>query len=181
MIEQELLIFKIIIAGSNGVGKTCLIKRFIEDQFYTETKATLGVDFLLKKVTINDSLYKYSIDLHLWDIAGEDRFKFILPYYLTGTNGLMLVFDITNPLSLNELNSWMKLIKYHLTESVPLMLISSKHDLDSAISMNDIQRFMQKHSINTYFCTCSLDGHGVTNAFQKLAELIIKNERLDYR
>lgn len=178
MIKQEPLIIKIIIAGNNGVGKTCLIHRFIDGRFDAGTKATLGVDFSLKKVTISNPKHKYLIDLHLWDIAGEDRFKEILPYYLSGTNGIMLVFDITNPLSLNVLNLWIKVVKNHLTEDIPIILISSKHDLTSEISMDDIQIFMQTHSIHTYLPACSLDGYGVTIAFQKLAKLIIKNKGL---
>ena len=102
MSSDSLYVFKVIVAGNSGVGKTCLVQRFIDKRFNEGTKATIGVDFSLKNVTLDEEQLGSSVALQIWDMAGENRFRSILPYYIAGTQGLILAFDSTNPPTLSK-------------------------------------------------------------------------------
>lgn len=180
MSGESLYVFKVIVAGNSGVGKTCLVQRFIDNRFHADTKATIGVDFSLKNVNLDDPSLGSSIALQIWDMAGENRFRSILPYYIAGTQGLILAFDPTKPPTLEYLNEWLEVVNLYLTEKTPVLLISTKHDLpeSSNTKMEDIENFKDKNGIIDYIKTSSLDGTGVNEAFRKLTEHIAKDKGL---
>jgi small GTP-binding protein len=96
---------KMLVIGDSGVGKTCLLLRFSDNSFSTNHLATIGVDFKIKELTLSDGKqYK----LQIWDTAGQERFRTITHTYYKGAMGIILVFDLTDRDSFNNIQSWIK-------------------------------------------------------------------------
>ena len=177
--SESLFVFKVIIAGDSGVGKTAAVSRFVDGRFVTNTKSTIGVDFSLKNVNISlDSQKEAQIALQIWDVAGESRFRSILPYYIAGTQGLILAFDGTVGSTLERLNEWLEVIGLYLSEKIPMILISTKNDLNPSINHDAVKLFMNKHEIIDYYPTSSLSGENINTAFRSLTELIARSRGL---
>lgn len=177
--SESLFVFKVIIAGDSGVGKTAAVSRFVDGRFVSNTKSTIGVDFSLKNVNIGlESQKEAQIALQIWDVAGESRFRSILPYYIAGTQGLILAFDGTAMMTLDRLNEWLEVIGLYLTEKIPMILISTKNDLSPTIDDSGVKAFMEKHGVSEYFTTSSLSGENINTAFRSLTGLIAKAKGL---
>ena len=168
-------IFKVLIAGTTGVGKTTAVSRFVDEKFTADTTATIGVNFCVKLVTLGlgpNNKYNLPITLKIWDIAVENRFRSIIPYYITNTQGVILTFDSTNTSTLTHLNEWIEVIKLFLENETPFILISTKHDLKSSINNAELEQFMTKYAIKYYYPTSSLTGENINDAFYCIAKLI---------
>ncbi|XP_038167074.1 ras-related protein Rab-13 isoform X2 [Arvicola amphibius] len=100
-------LFKLLLIGDSGVGKTCLIIRFAEDNFNSTYISTIGIDFKIRTVEIEGKRIK----LQVWDTAGQERFKTITTAYYRGAMGIILVYDITDEKSFENIQNWMKSIK----------------------------------------------------------------------
>ena len=100
-------LFKLLLIGDSGVGKTCLIIRFAEDNFNNTYISTIGIDFKIHTVDIEGK----KIKLQVWDIAGQEQFKTITTAYYRGAIGIILVYDITDEKSFENIQNWVKSIK----------------------------------------------------------------------
>ncbi len=176
----ERFVYKIVLAGPSGVGKTCLCNRFVDGVFTARTKRTLGVDFALKNVTLpaddpdNPSSFDRQITLQLWDFAGEDRFRSVLPLYISGTQAVMLSFDLTRPETLEGLKEWLNVLGTHLQDDTPIILIGMKKDLEKEVSDEAIQDLVQaKTAIVHFIPTSSASGDGVEEAFWTVTREIV--------
>ena len=178
--SESLYVFKVIIAGDSGVGKTAAVSRFVDGRFISNTKSTIGVDFSLKNVNLDldSSKSEVQVALQIWDVAGESRFRSILPYYIAGTQGLILAFDGTAPPTLDRLNEWLEVIGLYLSEKIPMILISTKNDLNPNINHDAVKSFMGQHEVLEYFATSSLSGENINTAFRALTELIARSKGL---
>jgi small GTP-binding protein len=179
MTAGERFVYKIVLAGPSGVGKTCLCNRFVDGIFTARTKRTLGVDFALKNVALsaddpdNPSPFERQITLQLWDFAGEERFRSVLPLYISGTQCVLLSFDLTRPETLDALEDWLEVLGRYLDEGTPILLIGMKRDLEEKVSGDAIKSFQSKHNIPNFLETSSATGLGVEEAFQKATREII--------
>ena len=181
MPPENLHVFKILIAGDSGVGKTTAVTRYVDGIFLKDTQFTIGVDFSLKNIElVLDSVSKKNLQvvLQIWDVAGESRFRNIIPYYFSGTQGIVLTFDCTNPSTLGSLNEWLDIIHKYYHAKLPIILISTKHDLKSNINIDELKEFQKLHDIEDYYPTSSLNGDNINIAFNRLAELIAESMRL---
>ncbi|HKZ39391.1 MAG TPA: Rab family GTPase [Candidatus Hodarchaeales archaeon] len=180
--SDSLFVFKVIIAGDSGVGKTAAVARFVDGRFVSNTKSTIGVDFSLKNVNLpldSDSKSTIQVALQIWDVAGESRFRSILPYYIAGTQGLILAFDSTAPATLGHLNEWLEVINLYLNEKIPTILIATKTDLpQKTIDQINVKEFMNQNDIKSFFHTSSLNGENINNAFRALTEIIARSKGL---
>ena len=105
---------KIVIGGSKGVGKTSLIRRAVDDRFDTDTLSTIGVEFEVKTVTVDDksiSSGPVQVQFSIWDFAGENKFRQLFPAYCSGASATLILFDITDENSFQDLDNWFTLIK----------------------------------------------------------------------
>ena len=125
--------FKVVVVGDSGVGKTNLIKRFISNEFNLDSKATVGVEFISKNYKINNKIIK----IEIWDTAGQERYKSITSAYYKGAKGAMIVYDVTNQTSFNNVDKWYFEIKEKASKNINLMLIGNKTDLNKVISSED--------------------------------------------
>ncbi|MFX0115796.1 MAG: Rab family GTPase [Candidatus Hodarchaeota archaeon] len=173
-------IIKIVLCGPSMVGKTCLCTRYVNGVFAKGIKQTIGVDFALKNVTLEQGANELSpeaeITLQLWDFAGEERFRNVLPLYVGGTQGLLLSFDLNRAETLRALPQWLEVIHPHIESSVPIILVGMKSDLESKTSQQEINEFLRDHNIEHFIATSSLTGHNVEEAFTLVAREVLKNK-----
>ncbi|XP_048189532.1 ras-related protein Rab-33B [Perognathus longimembris pacificus] len=140
-------IFKIIVIGDSGVGKTCLTYRFCAGRFPDRTEATIGVDFRERALDIDGERIK----VQLWDTAGQERFrKSMVQHYYRNAHAVVFVYDMTNVASFRSLPAWIEECTQHLLAAdVPRVLVGNKCDLGSAIQVpTDLaQKFADTHSM----------------------------------
>lgn len=125
--DQYDYLIKLLMIGSSGVGKSCLLMRFTEDSFTDSFITTIGVDFRIKTVEIEGKRYK----LQIWDTAGQERFRTITSSYYRGAMGIVIVYDVTDPQTFNDVSSWLKAIDTHASEKVDKILVGNKCDLQN--------------------------------------------------
>uniref|UniRef100_A0A8C1ZXF6 Ras-related protein Rab-13 n=1 Tax=Cyprinus carpio TaxID=7962 RepID=A0A8C1ZXF6_CYPCA len=127
MAKKYDFLFKLLLIGDSGVGKTCLIIRFAEDNFNSTYISTIGIDFKVKTVDVEGKKVK----LQVWDTAGQERFKTITTAYYRGAMGIILVYDITDEKSFENIQNWMKSIKENASAGVSRMLLGNKCDIEA--------------------------------------------------
>ncbi|KAM7015981.1 ras-related protein Rab-8B isoform 1-T1 [Tautogolabrus adspersus] len=119
-------LFKLLLIGDSGVGKTCLLFRFSEDAFNTTFISTIGIDFKIRTVELDGK----KIKLQIWDTAGQERFRTITTAYYRGAMGIMLVYDITNEKSFDNIRNWIRNIEEHASSDVERMVLGNKCDMN---------------------------------------------------
>jgi small GTP-binding protein len=164
---------KILVAGDATVGKTTLIRRYVEDFFDEDSSMTVGVNFFKKKVII-DGIEWY---LQIWDIGGQERFRFMVENYLKGADGILLLYDITNFISFINIKKWVQLMRT-LNRKLPIVLIANKYDLKDLSLVADYyaELCMKKNDINYYVKTSAKTGKNIKSSFNKLTKIILSNE-----
>jgi small GTP-binding protein len=165
-------LFKIIIFGDAGSGKTTLTKRFITGEFISSSQMTIGVDFKIKTIQIDGMEAK----LQIWDFGGEERFRFILPTYVRGAHGGIFLYDITNYSSISHIDDWLTVIRESY-EKFPIMLIGAKADLehDRQISISEAEEIAKTRGLNSVLECSSKTGKNVEKVFFMLTKLMLKN------
>jgi len=156
---------KLVVVGDSGVGKTNLIKRFANNTFNSNSKATVGVEFLSKSFKINNRIFK----IEIWDTAGQERYKSITAAYYKGAKGALVVYDITSKISFENIDKWMMEIKEKSSKDLKLMIIGNKSDLKDArqVSNEEALRKAQDTGI-PLMETSALDSTNVKEAFHDL-------------
>lgn len=168
-IDSKTYVFKIVILGDQAVGKTSLLVRYAHKTFSENYSKTIGCDFLVK---IIDSEFG-QIVMEIWDLAGDDRFKYLLPEYLREADAAIFVFDLTNKRSYENLNEWIEDFHKENDKDCPILIIGNKADLnDELITIKD--------SKWEYITTSAKTGDNVEKAFEELGKRIYKHaeERL---
>jgi len=163
--EKEDYKLKLVVVGDSGVGKTNLIKRFANNTFNSNSKATVGVEFLSKSFKINNRIFK----IEIWDTAGQERYKSITAAYYKGAKGALVVYDITSKISFENIDKWMMEIKEKSSKDLKLMIIGNKSDLKDArqVSNEEALRKAQDTGI-ALMETSALDSTNVKEAFHDL-------------
>ena len=161
---------KVIIAGSKAVGKTSLIRRYCTGVFSMDTLSTIGVDFMVKKITVD------GVEIHfsLWDFAGEEKFRTLFPAYCSGASGAVLLFSCIDEKTYDDLNNWLNLVNNSSNDIVKI-LVASKIDLEDKriISNEKAKEFKTKNNLDVYLETSAKTGQNVEEVFSELAKIII--------
>ncbi|KAM7134809.1 ras-related protein Rab-8A isoform 1-T1 [Macrochelys suwanniensis] len=119
-------LFKLLLIGDSGVGKTCALFRFSEDAFNATFISTIGIDFKIRTIELDGKRIK----LQIWDTAGQERFRTITTAYYRGAMGIMLVYDITNEKSFENIRNWVRNIEEHASPDVEKMILGNKCDVN---------------------------------------------------
>lgn len=167
--------YKIVFLGDQGVGKTSLITRFMYDTFDSHYAATIGIDFLSKTMYLDDK----TIRLQLWDTAGQERFRSLIPSYIRDSNVAIVVYDITNRDSFNDVQKWLDYIREERGKDVLIILVGNKSDLkDKVVTSNEAEELSKKLGCNLFIETSSKNGYNVKKLFKKVAKMLpeLKNE-----
>eukprot|EP01112_Ceratiomyxa_fruticulosa_P022243 TRINITY_DN808_c0_g1_i2.p1 TRINITY_DN808_c0_g1~~TRINITY_DN808_c0_g1_i2.p1 ORF type:complete len:236 (+),score=49.73 TRINITY_DN808_c0_g1_i2:344-1051(+) len=170
--------YKIIVIGPSGVGKSCLIYQFTEKSFLPTHDLTLGVEFNIKVVNVggDEGKPKKKVKLQIWDTAGQESFRSITSNYYRGAMGAAIVYDITSRDTFTNLQAWIQEVYLHCTENVALILIGNKADLpERAVSRKEAEEFAHNNSIPLFTELSAKDNRGVENAFTSLAEYIYQS------
>ena len=166
------ILVKVITTGDGGVGKTTLLHRYVEGHFMAETRITLGVDFFLKEVKAE----RKKILLQIWDFGGQEHFRPLLSNYALGARGALLLFDLTRPSSLEQIEQWVNICRKD-NPDIPILLIGAKLDLKDSISIDDeyAKTFIEQFDFFNYLKISSKTGENVNLAFKLLAKEILKS------
>ena len=174
MAEEYDYLFKSIVVGDGGVGKTALTLRFSKGFFTEDYKMTIGVDFHVKTITIDALEGQIRAKLQIWDTGGQERFSSIRPMYYRGSLGALLIFDLTNSASFEHLPQWIEEVRANIKNEIPLLLVGNKSDIidQRAVSLEEINSFTS--TFNLYYMeTSAKTGDGVGDCFYILACLMI--------
>lgn len=166
-------LFKLLVIGEAGVGKTCILLRYTSDSFTNNHLPTIGIDFKLKLIKIDG----YDIKLQIWDTAGQERFRTITQSYYKGAQGIILAYDVTDPKSFKNITNWIRQIDSHAQKNVHKVLVGNKCDkADRKIKEEEGKQLAEENDM-TYFETSAKTGQGINEAFEYLAKLILKNKK----
>ncbi|MEE9377129.1 MAG: GTP-binding protein [Candidatus Lokiarchaeia archaeon] len=174
MVEEYDYLFKSIVVGDGGVGKTALTLRFSKGFFTEDYKMTIGVDFHVKTINIDSIEGPIRAKLQIWDTGGQERFSSIRPMYYRGSLGALLIFDLTNAGSFDHLPQWIEEVRANVKTEIPLLLVGNKSDLvaQRTVSLEEINNFTSKFNLY-YMETSAKTGEGVGDCFYILACLMI--------
>ncbi len=174
MLERQKMKVKVCLVGEGAVGKTCLIRRFIHDQFDDRYISTLGAKVSKKEINVaNPKGGEISVDMTIWDIMGEKGFRELLKEaYFHGAQGILAVCDITRKDTLHELNDWIAAVN-RVTGAIPVQFLANKADLrdQAKLSEADVKQVADAHK-SPYVFTSAKTGENVEASFRKLAEMI---------
>ncbi|XP_060209164.1 ras-related protein RABA4d-like isoform X1 [Lycium barbarum] len=162
-------VFKIVLIGDSAVGKSQLLARFARNEFSLDSKATIGVEFQTKTLTIDHKTVKAQI----WDTAGQERYRAVTSAYYRGAVGAMLVYDLTKRQSFDHMARWLEELRGHAGKNIVIMLIGNKCDLGSlrAVPIEDAQEFAERE--NLFFMeTSALESTNVETAFMGILKEI---------
>eukprot|EP00128_Syssomonas_multiformis_P011223 Colp12_sorted_trinity150504_noHs@22903 len=163
-------LIKLLLIGDSGVGKSCLLLRFAESSFTPTFITTIGIDFKVRTIELDGK----KIKLQIWDTAGQERFRTITTAYYRGAMGIMLVYDVTDERSFNNIRHWFSNISQHAMEGTDKMLLGNKCDMEeSKRAISTEQGKVLAAEIGMEFMeTSAKTGFGVDEAFIQMAKNI---------
>jgi len=165
-------LIKLLLIGDSGVGKSCLLLRFCDDAWTPSFITTIGIDFKIRTIELDGKRIK----LQIWDTAGQERFRTITTAYYRGAMGILLVFDLTDERSFNNVRTWHSNVEQHATEGVNKILIGNKCDWEESkkVVSNQQARELAEELGVPYLETSAKSSINVDEAFFTLAREIKK-------
>ena len=166
------MIFKIVLIGDTSVGKTNILSKYLTDEFDPESKATVGVEFGTKNFKIENNIVKVQI----WDTAGQERYRSITNAYYKGAKGALLVYDITNKKSFDNLDKWISDLKINGDEKISIVLLGNKSDLENqrVISTEEGKNKAELFKF-AFMETSALNGNNIERAFDELIKEVYRD------
>lgn len=170
-------IFKVVLIGDSGVGKTNILSRYVRDEFSIETKSTVGVEFGSKIVKVNNQ----TIKVQIWDTAGQERYKSITTAYYKGAKGAFVVYDISKKDSFANVDKWIGELKTHGDAEVYVLLVGNKCDLEEQRQVTTEEAAKKSEVFDIAFCeTSAMQAVNIEKVFsimiEEIAKKVIKKE-----
>ncbi|XP_054801098.1 ras-related protein RABA5a [Prosopis cineraria] len=167
--KTEDYLFKIVLIGDSAVGKSNLLARFARDEFYSNSKSTIGVEFQTQKMDINGK----EIKAQIWDTAGQERFRAVTSAYYRGAVGALLVYDISRRQTFDSIGRWLNELHTHSDMNVVTILVGNKSDLKEAREVSTAEGKALAEAEGLFFMeTSALDSLNVAAAFQTVVKEI---------
>eukprot|EP00049_Salpingoeca_infusionum_P023147 m.10594 g.10594 ORF g.10594 m.10594 type:complete len:209 (-) comp5590_c0_seq1:397-1023(-) len=164
-------LFKIVLIGDSGVGKSNLLSRFTRNEFNLESKSTIGVEFATRSIKVDGKTIKAQI----WDTAGQERYRAITSAYYRGAVGALLVYDIAKHLTYDNVQRWLKELREHADTNIVIMMVGNKSDLRHlrAVATEEAASFAEEQKLS-FIETSALDATNVEEAFTTILKEIYK-------
>ncbi|XP_046857520.1 ras-related protein Rab-11B [Xenia sp. Carnegie-2017] len=158
-------LFKVVLIGDSGVGKSNLLSRFTRKEFNLESESTIGVEFATRSIQVDNKTIKTQI----WDTAERERFRGFNRAYYRGAVGALIVYDIAKHMTYENVERWLKQIRDHADSNIVIMLVGNKSDLRHlrAVPTEEAKAFAEKNSLS-FIETSALDSTNVEQAFQNI-------------
>jgi len=171
MAQEYDYVFKLVLIGDSGVGKSCLLLRFADDTYTESHISTIGVDFKIRTIQLDGK----TIKLQIWDTAGQERFRTITSSYYRGAHGIIVVYDTTDSESFEHVKTWLHEIDRYASENVNKLLVGNKSDLTSKRQVETESAKEFADSVNIPFLeTSAKNATNVEDAFMTMAGEIKK-------
>ncbi|XP_061773883.1 EF-hand calcium-binding domain-containing protein 4B-like isoform X1 [Nerophis ophidion] len=166
-------LFKIVLVGNSSVGKTSLLRRFCDDCFHPDTSATVGIDYSVKAIIVDNS----QVALQIWDTAGQERYRSITKQFFRKADGVIVMYDITVEQSFTEVRHWLTSVKEGAGDSIAVMLLGNKTDLqiERQVQKSVGERLAEDCQMTFFECS-SRSGHNVMEAMFHLARILKDQE-----
>jgi Ras-related protein Rab-8A len=163
------MLIKLLLIGDSGVGKSCLLCRYSDDVFNSNFITTIGIDFKIRTIELDGA----KIKLQIWDTAGQERFRTITQAYYRGAMGILLVYDVTDDKSFNNIRTWMRNIEQHANEQVVKILLGNKCDMTEKkmVTYDQGDALAKEYGIQ-FFETSAKTNVKVEEAFTAIARAI---------
>ncbi|KAJ2789236.1 Rab GTPase ypt31, partial [Coemansia linderi] len=172
-------LFKIVLIGDSGVGKSNLLSRFTRNEFNLESKSTIGVEFATRSIQVDSKTIKAQI----WDTAGQERYRAITSAYYRGAVGALLVYDIAKHPTYENVTRWLKELRDHADSNIIIMLVGNKSDLRHlrAVPTDEAKQFASENGL-FFIETSALDSSNVEQSFQQILTeiyLLVSNKAIE--
>ena len=155
-------LFKVLLIGNSGVGKSLLLLRFADDVFSENFMPTIGVDFKIRTIEVDGK----TIKLQIWDTAGQERFKTITSSYYKGAHGIIVTYDVTDKESFKAIDNWMSEVEKHASDNVSKILVGNKCDLEESRQVStDEGKELAEHFGIKFLETSAKQSNNVEEAF----------------
>ncbi|AQZ14461.1 YPT7 (YML001W) [Zygosaccharomyces parabailii] len=182
MSSRKKNILKVIILGDSGVGKTSLMHRYVNDKYSQQYKATIGADFLTKEVTVDDKV----ATMQVWDTAGQERFQSLGVAFYRGADCCVLVYDVTNAKSFENIKTWRDEFLVHANvlspETFPFVILGNKVDVEEPkkmVTVKSAQELAKSLGNIPLFLTSAKNAINVDTAFEEIARSALQQNQAD--
>jgi len=168
-------LYKVVIVGDSGVGKTNILSRYVSDTFHLESKPTIGVELSTKTISVKNNVIK----TQFWDTAGQERYRAITGVYYKGAHGVIIAFDITKIETFRNIEKWIQEIKNHCGEDISVLIVGNKTDLKSlrAVKIEEASQFAFQNKFG-YIESSAFESYNISQAFQLLIYSIFEKQNL---
>merc|ERR1711934_1145735 len=163
---------KVVVIGNTGVGKTCVVLRYVQGKFVMHTASTIGASFMIKKLFLDNT----RLTLQIWDTAGQERFRSMGPMYYRGAAAAIIVFDITSEESFTHLHQWVDELRKNSDEEIVLAIACNKSDLSAqrTVAFKRAKEYAESVGAVVYE-TSAKANKGIEELFLEISRKIIAN------
>ena len=171
--EKKEFLYKILLLGDSSVGKTCFLMRYTDNTFQEIHMSTIGLDYKLKNVQLDDGKM---VKIQIWDTAGQDRFRSITKNYYKGAHGIILIYDITNQKTFENVKNWINQIKEEVSNKVTIILVGNKIDDEDhrVVSTEQGEKMAKDFGLMFYECSAK-SGVNIDSTFNELVKKTVEN------
>lgn len=171
-VEHYDYLFKLLFIGDSGVGKSCILQRFTDCVYVDSYISTIGVDFKIRTININEKVIK----LQIFDTAGQERFRSITSSYYKGAHGIFTVYDITEPQSFEHIRMWNEEIQKYAMPNVHIFVVGSKLDLEllRRVETEEARLYADAHSFGFMECSAKTNAN-IDYLFEEMAKQLMKS------
>ena len=165
--------FKVILIGSSGTGKTCLINRVKKNNFINEEKTTVGIEFYNLNVKIDNE----TINLQIWDTCGQEKFRSLTKNYFNKASLAIIIYAINSENSFKEINDWIKDLRFNTDPTIKMYLVGTKKDLESErkVQEEEAKVFANDNNFSGYIETSAENGFNCQKLFVDVAQILYEN------
>lgn len=173
--SENKYILKLLLLGDTGVGKTSIAQVYVNDTFQTSYKSTIGLDILYKKISLesDNASEKILFDLQIFDFSGHSYFKKMRNALMNASHGGILIFDMSRRSTFGSIVDWIEDTRI-AAGKIPLVLACNKADLDSSISMKEVEEFTIENDIPFFIKTSAKEDYGLEEIFVEMTKIVAR-------